>query len=99
MIRLGTGAPMVSLILKTPRDLEKVVATRILEIMGYAKVNPKPYGYEGIVFVENVDPLEGYKLVRDNIPEVEKILPIFAEADANLSDITEKALEAQYIRV
>ena len=47
----------------------------------------------GIIFVEHVDPLEAYKKILSNIPEVEKALPIFGETNADIYEIAEKALE------
>jgi len=84
--------PLVNLILKTPRGLEKVTAAHVLEIYPNAKTIAKPFNYDGIIFVENVEPLEASKEIIEKIPEVEKVLPIFAEVKADPNEIAEKAV-------
>jgi len=84
--------PLINLILKTPRGLERVAATHVLEIYPNAKAIAKPLNFDGIVFVENVDPLEASKEIIEKIPEVEKALPVFTEVKADPKEIAEKAV-------
>lgn len=83
---------MVNLVLKTPRGLEKVVAAHVLEIYPNAKVIAKPFNYDGIVFVESLDPLKASKEIINKIPEVEKVLPVLAETRADPEEIADKAV-------
>ncbi|MHA1615937.1 MAG: SPOUT family RNA methylase [Candidatus Njordarchaeales archaeon] len=84
---------MVSVILKVPRGFEKIVASRVLEIFPEASVIPRPYGYEGIVFVDRVEPDYGARVILENIPEVEKALPVHGESIADPDSIAETAFE------
>jgi len=82
---------MVSIIVKTSKGLEKIVASRILELFSSANVIARPSNYAGIVFVDNIDESKAYDVMK-NIPEVEKALPVFAEVKADPEEIANVAL-------
>jgi len=44
---------MVSVILKTRRGMENIVASHVLELFNDIKVEPRPFGSSGIVFVSD----------------------------------------------
>jgi len=85
---------MVSVILKTRRGMENIVASHVLELFNDIKVEPRPFGSSGIVFVSDGDPDELANKILAEIPEVEKALPVHAIAKADLNEIAKVALKA-----
>jgi len=84
---------MYKLLLTTLRGLEKIAAEHIREIIPSAIIDVKPYGFSGILLVSNVEEIEeAVKLIREKIPEVEKIFPILAQTEANIEKIVEETL-------
>ena len=82
------------IIVKTGKGLENIVASRVEEL-GF-KVLPKPLGLLGLVLVrvEDKGKLEDIvKLIEREIPEAEKVLPVYATCKADLNVIAEKAAE------
>lgn len=90
----NSGFQVVSVILKTIRGLEKVVAARVLEIFPDAQVTVNPGGAEGIVLVSNVGAFNAAEAISKRVPEVEKILPVVAESEARPHEIAEHAVLA-----
>jgi len=88
------------LLVKTVRGLERIAASRIEEILTGAKAIPRPSGYLGLVIVEGVgEPERAADLVRHEVPEAEKILPVLAMASADLEEIAKAAAEAARGRI
>lgn len=82
---------MVTIILKTMRGFERIVASRILDEYPNAIVIPRPMGYVGIVFIDGIYPDEASKISK-LVPEVEKALPVYAEVRADPLEIADSAL-------
>lgn len=82
---------MVDVIIKTSRGFEKIVASHILEVFPNVEVIPAPKGFKGIVFVKGGDPHRLFNTLRNKIPEIEKILPIYASCSSNIEEISETA--------
>ena len=81
------------LLAKTKREFEYVAESIIKEKFPQAKVIARPHGYLGLLFVENVS-----KEQLEEIPEVERVVPIYAKCKANLEEIA-KACEEVAKRV
>ena len=82
------------LIIKTPLDLERVAASKILELDPRARVDAKPRGLKGLVIVEDcgdVDLLR--KKILEEVPEVESVIRVDAEVEADLDRIAEVAAD------
>lgn len=82
----------MKLLIKTPRGLENIVASRVQEILSNTKssIISKPHGYLGIVLAE-VERCEPTVLLRE-IPEIEKLLIIEEEVKATLNEICEASV-------
>jgi len=76
------------ILVKTPRRLEDIAASRIEEICGLRAL-PKPYGFLGVVLVrcEGIDKDEAVRRILNEVPEVEKVLPIHGMAKADPNEI------------
>lgn len=82
----------MELIVKTPLDLESVAAARILEIEPSAVLNVKPGGLKGLIVVESCpNRFRLYERILSEVPEVEHVVPIEAEVEADLDRITDAA--------
>ncbi|HDM24318.1 RNA-binding protein [archaeon] len=83
----------ISLIVKTPRKLERVAAQHIAEICD-VEVIARPLGCYGIVLVRNCkDKIDVADKILREIPEAEKVLIVYGSAKADPSAIAEKASE------
>lgn len=91
----------VRVIVKTPKMLENIAAARIEEVTG-CKTLPKPEGMQGLVLVMcDKEPEEVAKAILENIPEAEKVLPIYSTVKTDLDEICEesKKLARKYLSV
>ncbi len=91
----------VRVIVKTPKMLENVTAMRIKEVTG-CKTIPKPEGMQGLVLVIcDKEPEEVAKTILENIPEAEKVLPVYLTTKADLDSICEesKRLAKKYLNM
>jgi len=73
-------------ILKTQKGMEGVAAGYVKDALPDASVWPAPMGYSGLVIVETGDESAGEKLL--GIPEVERVIPVLLETEADLGKIT-----------
>lgn len=80
---------MFDLLVKTMRGLEKITASRILEVIESSEVIPKPHGFLGLVLVKKVpmDKYEAAKVILNNVEEAEKVLVIEGQSKARIDDI------------
>ncbi len=76
-------------ILKTQRGMEGVAASYVKDLLPDASVWPSPMGYSGLVIVETGDESARKKLLE--IPEVERVIPVLVETEADLERIAEGA--------
>ena len=84
----------VKVIVKTRRGYENVVATLIEDLIPDSKTLPKPLNYSGIVLVIS-DREDAGKIIENNIPEAEKILPVRVATAADIDAI----LKTSYIKL
>ncbi|MCC6024453.1 MAG: SPOUT family RNA methylase [Thaumarchaeota archaeon] len=78
------------LIVKTPLDLEDIVAARIVELDPVAEVRARPGGLKGLVIVESCHDAEMLKgLILREIPEAESVIKVDAVVEADLDRIVE----------
>ena len=83
----------MQLIIKTPLGLEKVVATRALELVG-GRAKPRPQGFMGLVILDGLeDPDGAAKLIEDHIPEAEYVLKVLATTRADLEAVARLAAD------
>jgi len=83
----------VQILVKTPRGLENVAASRILELVGGSAV-PKPGGFLGLVALDNLEDVDSaLRRILEEVPEIEYALPILAETEAQPEAIAEVAAE------
>ncbi len=84
----------MELIVKTPLDLEKIAAERILELDPEAELSVKPHGFKGLVIVESCRDrrklLEG---ILKEVPEAETVIPVEEEAKADIESIKKAAVK------
>jgi len=86
----------ISLIVKTPLGLEKILATRIEELGFKCEVKPKPQGYPGLVIVQSLSELEKFELgskIKKEIPEAERVLVSMDCVEAKLQKIVDAAVK------
>ncbi|ASJ01258.1 SPOUT family RNA methylase [Thermococcus gorgonarius] len=76
-------------IVKTQRGMESVAANYIKEALSNAEVWTSPMGYSGLVLVESEDETALEKI--QEIPEVERVIPVLAEVPAVLDEIVKTA--------
>jgi len=76
----------VKVIVKTRRGYENIVATLIEDLIPDSKTLPKPLNYSGIVLVIS-DREDAGKIIENNIPEAEKILPVRVATVADIDAI------------
>ncbi len=82
----------MEIIVKTPLGIERICASRILELEPQAEVIPCPRGFQGLVSIKKCS--DKYRLAREiekTIPEAERVIIIEAQARADLQEIAEKA--------
>jgi len=76
-------------IIKTQKNLEGTAATRIKEKLKNAETWITPEGYSGLIILKTTDKEATKKL--QEIPEIERALPIHYKTRSNLEKILEKA--------
>lgn len=79
----------MKLLVKTQKGMEAVAGNYIKEALPDAKVWASPMGYSGLVIVETNDENAEEKLLE--IPEVERVIPVLVETQAELEEITKSA--------
>jgi len=85
----------LKVLVKTHINLERVAASRILEVLGGGEAVPLPQGFAGLVLVDcQGDPDALASLIEREVPEVERALPVHAEARSEVEDICRAAVEA-----
>lgn len=78
--------------IKTPLGLERVAAARILEIEPSTRLEVKPRGLKGLIVVESCpNGAKLYERILSEVPEVEHVVPVEAEVEADLDRIAEAA--------
>lgn len=78
-------------LVKTQRGMESVAGNYIREALPNAEVWASPMGYSGLVIVETNDENAEEKLLE--IPEVERVIPVLVETNAELKEIEKAADE------
>lgn len=82
----------MELIVKTPLGLEEVAASRVLELEPDARLAVKPKGLGGLIIIESCpDRSKLMEKILDEVPEVEKVIPVEAEVEAKMDEIEEAA--------
>ena len=82
----------MQLIVKTPFDLEKIAASRILELDPDARLSIKPGGLKGLIVVESCrDRLALKSAILQEVPEVESVVSVDEVVEAELGKIVETA--------
>ena len=79
---------MVKYIIKTQRGFENIVVNNLKELVEDFKYTTSPDGYQGIVIVECDEDIEDKIL---QIPEVERVLKVYFETDAEFDKIVNLA--------
>lgn len=81
-----------SVIVKTLKDYENIVAQILKEYFQEAKVLARPFNFSGLVLVESdVPPEELAKEIKLRVPEAEKVLPVKYYATAEIEHIIDVA--------
>lgn len=81
------------ILVKTPLGLEEVAASYIEELEEGVKVFPKPNGYPGLVLVSNSKDKRSLRaLIKEKVPEAEKVIPVEYCVKATLDDIKNAAV-------
>jgi len=89
-----------AIIVKTPKGLERIAASRILELDPGAEVKVKPMGFLGLVVVEpSKDPRSLYEAIRSEVLEAEKVLLADRVCEASPERIAEAAAEVSVGRI
>ena len=82
----------MELIVKTPLGLEEVAASRVLELEPDARLVVKPKGLGGLIIIESCpDRSKLMEKILNEVPEVEKVIPVEAEVEAKMDEIEEAA--------
>lgn len=74
-------------LVKTKKEFEYIAESIIKENFPQAKIVSRPHGYLGLLLVEN-----GSEEKLEEIPEIERVIPIYAKCKANIEEIA-KACE------
>ncbi|MEM4700216.1 MAG: SPOUT family RNA methylase [Candidatus Nezhaarchaeales archaeon] len=80
------------ILIKTPLGMERVAASRVLELGLGAEVEPRPRGYPGLVLVRGCGPDAAGRL-REELVEAERVLVVDEEVEAELDKIVEASLK------
>ena len=86
----------VSVIVKTLRNYESVVAHLVRENFPKVEVLPRPLNYSGLVFIKlnaGVQPEELAEKIKARIPEAEKVFPVKKYVQASLGSILNTSME------
>ncbi|PUA31497.1 MAG: hypothetical protein B9J98_05985 [Candidatus Terraquivivens tikiterensis] len=82
----------MELILKTPIGLEKIAADRLIEMDREISLSVKPHGLEGLIVVERCSDKQALvNYILKNVPEVESLVNVEVETEANLKSIVDAA--------
>lgn len=82
------------LIVKTPLDLEDVVAARIMELDPETVVKARPGGLKGLVIIESCRDADALRdLILREIPEAESVIKVDMVVEADLDKIVEAAVK------
>ncbi|RLE90057.1 MAG: RNA-binding protein [Thermoprotei archaeon] len=85
---------MPYLLATTIRGVEKIAAHRIAEILENPRIVIKPHGFSGIILIEVEKDIDvAYELIKSEVPEVESLMRVLAEIEADPQKIAEKAAE------
>jgi len=85
---------MPYLLATTVRGIEQIAAYRISEVLENPNIFIKPSGFSGIILVEvkgDVD--RAYEMIKREVPEVESLVKVLAEVEADPQKIANKAAE------
>ncbi|RLF55373.1 MAG: RNA-binding protein [Thermoplasmata archaeon] len=74
------------IIVKTKRGYEKVTASLIEDLIPGCKTLPNPLNYSGLVLV-STDERDAERLIKENIPEAEKVLPVKVVCKADMDEM------------
>lgn len=82
----------MKLILKTPLGLEKIVASRVLEIEPSSKLSIRPMGMAGLVIIEDCSNEKALldRILKD-VPEVESVVPVEVVVPADIDSMVSAA--------
>ena len=81
-----------TIVVKTPRGLERIASSRILELDPEAVVKTRPMGLLGLVLVEpSGDPRRLYEAIRSEVLEAERVLLAEAECEASIGAMSREA--------
>ncbi|MEM1660343.1 MAG: SPOUT family RNA methylase [Candidatus Bathyarchaeia archaeon] len=91
----GFQFPMASVIIKTLKGYEAVVAQLVKENFPNVDVLASPFGYSGLVLVAATDenPKELAEKIKLNLPEAEKVFPIMKYTSACMDSLCEASIE------
>ena len=90
----------MKLVVKTPFDLEEVVASRIIELDAGVRLIVKPGGLKGLLLVEECGDAELLRRrILDEVPEVESVLFVDEVVEADLDRIVEAAVRLARERI
>lgn len=83
----------MEIIVKTPREIEKIAASHIEEVLEHnCKVKPRPWGLLGVVLVDNTeDKRKAAKLISENVPEASQVLVVEKEVKPDIEEICKAA--------
>ncbi len=90
----------MKLVVKTPFDLEEVVASRIIELDAGVRLIVRPGGLKGLVVVEKCGDAELLRRrILDEVPEAESVLLVDEVVEADLDRIVEAAVRLARERI
>ena len=90
----------MKLVVKTPFDLEEVVASRIIELDAGVRLIVRPGGLKGLVVVEECGDAELLRRrILDEVPEAESVLLVDEVVEADLDRIVEAAVRLARERI
>lgn len=81
----------VNMIITCKLGLERVVASYIQELDPLAKIYIAPYGFLGIVLVSSSNPQNLYTLIKNSVPEAEKVYLVEEVCKADVNALAECA--------
>ena len=89
----------MQVILKTPLGLEKVAATRAVELVG-GQARPKPRGFKGLVILNGLkDPDGAAEVLERSLPEAEYVLRVLGTCRAELEEMARLAAQLARERI
>ncbi len=83
----------MQIIIKTPLGLEKIAASRAVELVG-GRAEARPRRFKGLVVLDGLDdPDRAAETLERSLPEAEYVLRVLCTARADLEEIARKAAE------